>query len=273
MCFASSANYLINEFVDAKSDSFHPDKKMRPAVQIQISTKTVFILYFFWSGLALLLSLFISQLFYILSLYLILGLFYNIKPVRLKDRQYLDIISESANNPIRFLVGWICLVSPTEILPPFSLILGYWFLGSFLMAAKRFSELNQLSQSMKRAQIILYRKSFDKYNQKKLYFIVHISAYLGILCFSVFSIKYNPLFIIFTSIISFWLADYGASISDNLSAAQNPELLTKRKLNYFFAIFVLLSFILPLFISVQSFNDLVQSTNLNLEIIWKLLWK
>ena len=35
-----------------------------------------------------------------------MGCLYNIPPIRTKDHAYVDVLSESINNPIRFLVGW-----------------------------------------------------------------------------------------------------------------------------------------------------------------------
>jgi hypothetical protein len=34
------------------------------------------------------------------------GIFYNVRPMRTKDRAYLDVISESINNPLRLMIGW-----------------------------------------------------------------------------------------------------------------------------------------------------------------------
>jgi len=51
-----------------------------------------------------------------LVLLLIMGVVYNVEPLRSKDKPYLDVISESVNNPIRFLVGWFVLAP--EAIPP-----------------------------------------------------------------------------------------------------------------------------------------------------------
>ena len=51
------------------------------------------------------------------------GIFYNVPPLRTKDKAYFDVISESINNPIRLLIGW-AIVDPTS-LPPGSIILSY----------------------------------------------------------------------------------------------------------------------------------------------------
>ena len=35
-----------------------------------------------------------------------MGVVYNVKPLRSKDLPIFDVLSESVNNPIRFLIGW-----------------------------------------------------------------------------------------------------------------------------------------------------------------------
>jgi len=39
-----------------------------------------------------------------------MGLVYNVPPLRTKDRQYLDVLSESINNPLRFMLGWTAVI-------------------------------------------------------------------------------------------------------------------------------------------------------------------
>ena len=44
--FIASANYAINEWLDRDFDALHPDKKNRPAVNGEISSYGVYLLYF-----------------------------------------------------------------------------------------------------------------------------------------------------------------------------------------------------------------------------------
>lgn len=57
----------------------------------------------------------------------VMGLAYNVEPVRLKDIPVLDVLSESINNAIRLLAGWFMVSGNT--LPPCSLVAGYWICG------------------------------------------------------------------------------------------------------------------------------------------------
>ena len=59
---------------------------------------------FFWSSLFL----------------LVMGCVYNIPPIRSKDLPYVDVLSESVNNPIRLLLGWFA-VDPVDF-PPASIV-------------------------------------------------------------------------------------------------------------------------------------------------------
>ena len=54
---------------------------------------------------------------------------YNVPPIRIKDYAYFDVLAESVNNPLRFLVGWFA-VAP-QFLPPSSVLLAYWMGAHF----------------------------------------------------------------------------------------------------------------------------------------------
>ena len=104
----SSSNYIINQITDSEFDKRHPVKKYRP-----LPSGRVFKLHAFYLSLAMagfvfvLSSLFFSFKFNLALLVLwVAGFLYNVKPIRLKDIPYVDVLSESVNNPIRFLLGW-----------------------------------------------------------------------------------------------------------------------------------------------------------------------
>ena len=61
-----------------------------------------------------------------------MGTFYNMPPIRTKELPYIDVLTESINNPIRLLLGWFALVD--NRIPPASLLIAYWALGAFFMA-------------------------------------------------------------------------------------------------------------------------------------------
>ena len=51
----------------------------------------------------------------------VMGCLYNIPPVRTKDVPYLDVLTESINNPLRMLLGWYAVTS--VLVPPVSLLM------------------------------------------------------------------------------------------------------------------------------------------------------
>lgn len=162
----STANYIINEIVDAPYDAHHPTKKNRPLVRGEIK-KSPFLL----MGVLLTVTClgtayaFFSFPFFLSLLGLLLaGFIYNIKPVRTKDIPFLDSISESANNPIRFFIGWYAF-APVTLFPPLSLLLCWWAFGNFLLVAKRLSEFRFLKDKAGD-----YRQSLRKYTKTSLLF-------------------------------------------------------------------------------------------------------
>ena len=73
-----------------------------------------------------------------IAFFWIMGVAYNVRPIRTKEVPYVDVLSESVNNPIRLLLGWFALIP--DRFPPISLLLAYWMVGAFFMAMKRFAE-------------------------------------------------------------------------------------------------------------------------------------
>ena len=135
ICIAS-ANYVINEWLDRDFDKFHPTKVGRSAVQNQLDRNIVLVEWAALLGVGLACAFANSKsMFIIASIFALQGVVYNVPPLRTKDKAYLDVISESINNPLRLMIGW-AMVDPTT-LPPSSVILTYWAGGAFLMAAKR----------------------------------------------------------------------------------------------------------------------------------------
>src|SRR5947209_1027131 len=113
----SSANYTINEWLDAPFDAMHPTKRVRPAVQTAMSPKIVFAQYIALTSLGVLVAHALGGAFSLAAtVFAIFGVIYNVRPIRAKDRAFLDVIVESLNNPLRFLFGWFA-VTP-DVAPP-----------------------------------------------------------------------------------------------------------------------------------------------------------
>ena len=220
-CLISSANYTINEWLDREFDRFHPTKRSRPSVSGGIRAPGVYSQYAFLVITGLAVSWLINPGFLLASaVLLVMGVLYNVKPVRTKDRAYLDVISESINNPIRLCMGW--LITVPNALPPSTILLGYWFGGAFLMAVKRYAEFRTIGDSQVAG---LYRKSFQRYTSETLLASAVFHAMAASLFLGVFLVKYRIELILsfpFVAGLFTWYLRMG--LREN-SAAQHPEKL------------------------------------------------
>ena len=179
-CLIASANYVLNEILDAPFDAMHPTKKLRgiPAGKVKVRI-------LWWIMAALIVVAFtLSWLWHFnwayntaLALLLLSGLVYNVPPLRLKDRAFLDVIAESFNNPIRLWLGYYALVEPRHV-PPASIVLAWWFFGALLMTGKRYAEFRFIGDAELSGR---YRRSFQTYTETSL--ILAMITYANLFCF------------------------------------------------------------------------------------------
>lgn len=224
-CFIASANYVINEWLDAEFDKFHPTKKYRPVVSENMKFSLVMLEYAICIVLGVGFSLLVNIPFLVVELILLfMGVVYNVKPLRTKDIVYLDVISESVNNMLRLLLGWF--IVSDSLIPPSSILIGYWFAGAFLMATKRFAEYRMIGDPEKAG---LYRKSFKYYTEVKLLVSSFFYAMCATFFIGVFMIKYRMQYIIGMPFIFGLFCFYLAIAFKPDSAAQKPEKLYKEK--------------------------------------------
>lgn len=189
---AASSNYIINEWLDRDFDKHNPQKKNRPSVVGKVQGKFIYPIYFFTSALTIYISFLINKNFAsIIIFFLIMGIVYNVKPIRAKDVHYLDVIVESVNNPIRLLLGFFMF--DVEFFLPSSIIIFYWSAGAFLMTCKRYAEYNFI----KRDLLVKYRQSFNGYTINKLLILMFLTSSLSMSMLSIFMIKYKIEFILF----------------------------------------------------------------------------
>jgi len=215
------SNYVINEMLDAPFDRLHPTKKNRPAASGLVHFGWG---YAQWIGMMLVglaLASTISRTFFLSALALwVMGCAYNIAPVRSKDLPYVDVLSESVNNPLRFCLGWYMVTA--TLLPPLSLLLSYWMLGAYFMALKRFSEYRQINDCAVAGN---YRKSFRHYTQESLLNSVVFYAATAMLFFGAFIMRYRMELILSFPLIAWLMAIYFGLSFRHESAVQNPEKL------------------------------------------------
>jgi 4-hydroxybenzoate polyprenyltransferase len=221
----ASANYVINEYLDAEFDRFHPTKKHRPVVAESLKPGWVWAEYAAFSVAGLALAAVAGKTsFWAVAFLWVMGLVYNVRPIRSKDIAYVDVLSESVNNAIRFLIGWFVL-SPT-LFPPASIVFGYWMGGAFLMAAKRFAEFRMIGDP---AQAALYRRSFRYYTEERLLISAFYYALLSLFFCGIFLIKYRIELLVAIPFLCGLFCIYLNLCYKPDSSAQKPEKLFREK--------------------------------------------
>ena len=249
-CFIASANYVINEWLDAEFDKYHPTKKYRPVVSENMKFSLVMLEYAIFIALGVLCSLPINKFFLYMEIWLlIMGVLYNVKPVRTKDIPYLDVLSESINNMIRLLLGWFIITS--EYQPPSSILIGYWFAGAFLMATKRFAEHRMIGDP---AQAGLYRKSFKYYSENSLLISAFFYAMCATFFIGIFMIKYRIEYLVAMPFV-FGLFCFYLWISFKPdSAVQKPEKLYREKKLLIYIVTLVVILLLLTFVDISVLN-------------------
>ena len=224
----ASSNYLINEWLDREFDAFHPDKSGRPAAHKKMSPVPVYTAYAACSVVGLGLAYLIGPVFFVVSLlFWISGVVYNVKPIRSKDKAYLDVLSESINNPIRLMLGWAMIDQST--VAPVSLLLAYWMGGAFLMGAKRLSEYREISAGPGVAVLHRYRRSFQHYTEERLTISCFVYALSATFLMGIFLVKYRIEYVLAFPFIIMLFAHYLKLSLRSGSVAQKPEKLFREK--------------------------------------------
>jgi len=189
-CLIASANYIINEILDAPFDRMHPTKCLRPVPAGTVKIPVLWAIMAVITVVAFALSIWWFNIGYTISLGLLLlsGFVYNVEPIRLKDRAFLDVIAESFNNPIRLWLGWYALLPATSF-PPLSIVLAWWFFGALLMAGKRYAEFRFIGNAERSGQ---YRRSFKVYTEKSLILSMITHANFFCFCMGIAIAVYRP---------------------------------------------------------------------------------
>ena len=224
------SNYVINEVLDAPFDRLHPIKRNRPAARGLVNIPAAYAQWLLMMLAGIAIGLTISRMFALMALVLwIMGCLYNFPPVRTKDVPYLDVLTESVNNPLRMLLGWyaITCLMPQPLVPPVSLLIAYWMIGCYFMALKRFSELSEIGD---RAVAAAYRASFKRYTPESLLVSVVFYASTAMLFLGAFIMRYRIELILGFPFVALTMAIYLKLAFKKESAVQNPEKLYREPL-------------------------------------------
>lgn len=224
VCLVASSNYVINEIIDAPLDKLHPVKKDRP---IPAGKVRLTIAYVQWILLGVV-GLYVSgevgtHFFWSAFSLLVMGLIYNVPPLRSKDLPYVDVLSESVNNPIRLFLGWYATGNLFH--PPLSLVMAYWMIGAFFMAVKRFAEYRYIANKETAGK---YRKSFRYYSETTLLIAIAYYCTAFGLFGGIFLVRYRIELILAVPFLAGLIAAYLRLGFLNNSPAQYPERLIKQ---------------------------------------------
>ena len=250
-CFVASSNYVINELLDGRQDALHPLKGNRPVPAGLIDAKVATIE---WLGLGLAglaLSTLVNRYVALAAVALwLMGLVYNVPPLRTKEWPYLDVLSESANNAIRLLLGWFAIVP--DRFPPLSLTLAYWMAGAFFMGAKRLAEYREIADP---AVAAAYRRSFGHYNEERLLISLFFYATASALFTGIFIVRFHVELVLFVPVAAMLFAYYFRLALQPGSPVQTPEALYRDRRFLIYATVSVALFVLLLFIRIPALYD------------------
>jgi 4-hydroxybenzoate polyprenyltransferase len=222
-CLVTSSNYVLNELLDAPFDRLHPVKRGRPVPSGRVSIPLAYAQWMALMIAGVTIALVVSAPFAVVMLMLwLMGIIYNIPPIRSKDVPYVDVLSEALNNPLRMLAGWF-IVNPPGLIPG-SLLLSYWMVGAYFMAIKRWAELRHFADA---GQAAGYRKSFAFYTEERLLVAITFYGSAAMLFLGAFIMRYRLELILAFPLVALVMAVYLSLAFKEDSAAQSPENLIR----------------------------------------------
>ncbi len=263
LCIAS-ANYVINEWFDRQFDKYHPTKSQRSAVQSEMSGQVIALEWGLLVIVGLTCALMANTLMFgVACVFAAQGIFYNVPPLRTKDKAYLDVISESINNPIRLMIGW-SIIDPTS-LPPGSIILSYWFGGAFLMAAKRLSEYREIVASHGADTLARYRASFAQYTEVSLTASCIAYSLFSVAFLAIFLVKYRIEYVLVLPLVVMLFTLYFAMSTRPGSTAQKPEKLFRETGLIVLMVALALVFLVTSVVDIPLLNQLSEQHYIELK--------
>jgi 4-hydroxybenzoate polyprenyltransferase len=264
-CLIASSNYVLNEILDAPTDLNHPVKRHRPIPSGRVRLPLAYGEWILLGAIGLAMASVLNWPFFFSSLFLlVMGLIYNVPPLRSKELPYLDVLTESINNPIRLLLGWFA-VTQAEV-PPFSLLISFWMIGAFFMAAKRFAEYRFIANAETASA---YRPSFRYYDEKKLL----ISMFFYTTCFAlflgVFIVRWHLELILIVPLVAGFMSYYLYISYKHESAAQSPERLFQEKGLVTYLLICLLAFVILMFAEIPILYKVFNVPPSQVPPLWK----
>src|SRR3954447_836083 len=265
-CLVASSNYVLNEWLDGANDSLHPEKSHRPVPSGPIKAPFAYAEWLLLAAAGFALAASLNRYFLASAVWLwVMGVAYNVPPVRTKEWPYLDVLSESINNPIRLLLGWFALV--TGMFPPVSLAISYWMIGAFFMAMKRYAEYRHIGDPRVAAA---YRASFAYYTEERLLISLFFYATACALFAGIFVVRYHPELILFAPLCAGLFAYYMKLGLQPDSPVQNPEKLYKQRGFLVYLLVCTATFIALMFTSIPKLYQVFNVAPSGVTPLWTL---
>lgn len=213
LCIISSANYIINDIIDIKTDRRHPEKKRRPLAsgKIKVWQSVCLLVVFLILGLYISWILDTNFLICVASLFC-LTLAYSLF---LKKEAILDIILIGINFVIRASSG--AFIIDVKISP--WLIVGIFFLSLFLSAGKRWGDLELLGKTAR-----MHKFSLKDYSKDMTNALMMIATTLLVISYALYSFLSNHNYLIFTLPFALYLIfRYFILVYSGSVIARHPE--------------------------------------------------
>ena len=265
-CLVASSNYVLNELLDGANDQLHPEKRYRPVPSGRVRPALGYAEWLLLAAVGLGLARALNILFFWSALSLwVMGILYNTPPIRTKEWPYLDVLSESINNPIRLLLGWFALV--TTRFPPASLAISYWMVGAFFMAMKRYAEYRHIGNPTIAAA---YRRSFKHYTEDRLLISLFFYATTCALFAGVFIVRYHLELILFAPLAAGLFAFYMKIGLQPDSPVQNPEKLYRQRGFFAYMVLCAVAFVILMFTSIPAMYKLFNVEPSGVSPLWTI---
>lgn len=175
-CLASSAIYIVNDIMDRKTDSIHPERRSRPIASGRVAVGTAGVVAVLCIVPALVGSLLLSPgLAAIVLAYTALMVVYSLG---LKHVMILDCAVIAVGFCLRAVAGAVVIdvfISPWLVVCTFALTL-------FLAFSKRRGEIAQLQANSE-----AFRRTLGEYTPELLAHMLDVSSVLAVICFLMYA--------------------------------------------------------------------------------------
>lgn len=236
LCLISSANYIINDIIDAKKDALHPEKRTRPVASGKVSKPIAALLAMVLAAISLIIA--ISQGIEFFLVVLFIFALTQAYTFFLKNEPYIDILCISVNFVARAVSGAYIIgreISPWLILCPF-------FIALFLALGKRYSEAKFLAEDAAK-----HRAALAGYNTDLTNAWIIISTTAVIISYSLYAFlsNHHTLLLITLPFAIYVIMRYLSLIYSGSKVARNTELMYRdRRLMAGIVLWAVLTFLL-----------------------------